>query len=132
MKKFLYLVLFSLALTVGAETPNEGAKAILDLVKSKNYTDLFKTRYAEWYKVEADKVEPQKAVESLSGKWEKQHDLMLSLYEQLSTAEYELSSIDSPQASETGEVATTTVTLGQKKIPYKLYKMKSGLWGFHQ
>ena len=132
MKKLLSLVLFSIALTAGAETPNEGAKTILDLVKAKNYADLFKTRYAEWYKVEAEKADPQAAVEKLSKRWEKQNATILSIYEQLSTAEYELGTMDNPQVSETGEVATATVTLGQKKIPFKFYKMKSGLWGFQQ
>ena len=63
--------------------------------------------------------------------FEKNYDMMVKLFEQLTSCEYELSKREKPQKTETGDIASGTVLLGEKKIPYRLYKMKSGLWGFH-
>lgn len=119
--------------TVGvfAETPKEGAAAILQLVTDRNYSVLFQQRYCEWYKVEAEGVEPEKAINKLSSMWEKNHEMMVQLYKQLANADFELSKNEKPQETETGDVATATVLIGEKKVPYSLYKMKSGRWGFH-
>jgi hypothetical protein len=56
---------------------------------------------------------------------------MKQIYTQLAEAEFELSEREKPQVSETGETATATVKMGEKERPFKLYKMKNGLWGFH-
>ncbi len=116
---------------VKSETPQEGATAIGDLLKKRDYSTLFQQRYSEWHKVEAQGANPEVAIKKLSAAWEKNHDMLVKLFEQLTTAEYTLSKNDMPQKTETGDVATANVSLGEKKIPYRLYKMKNGLWGFH-
>lgn len=129
------MLLFAMTLlwapSAAAETPQEGAKAILTLLKERNYTDLFQKRYSEWYKAEAEGMKPEAAIERLSARWEKNHDMMVKLYEQLASSEFELSKNEMPQETETGDIATAMVSIGEKKVPYCLYKMKSGLWGFH-
>jgi len=114
-----------------AETPQEGAATMFKLLKERNYSELFQQRYAEWYKVAAEGREPAEAIKQLSSVWERNYDMMVSLYEQLAGAEYEMGKTDAPQQTETGETATGSVSIGGKTIPYTLYKMKSGLWGFH-
>jgi hypothetical protein len=116
---------------VVAETPQEGAMAILKLLEERDYDSLFKKRYSEWYKVEAEGKNPEEAIQKLSSIWERNHDKMVNLFEQLAHAEYELSRIGSPLITETGAVATGIISLEEKKVPYLLYEMKSGLWGFH-
>ena len=58
--------------------------------------------------------------------------MLLSVFKQLASAEFTLSKSDTPNQQETGDVATATITLNGKDIPYQLFKMKNGLWGFHQ
>ena len=132
MKRILSLILLTLtAVVANAETPQEAAKAIHDLIQAENYAELFPTRYSEWHKVEAEGVAPEKAIERLSAMFKKQREPMLSIYSQLAEAEFELSTKEKPQVSETGNIATATVKFGEREIPFKLYEMKSGLWGFH-
>ncbi len=131
MKRILAVWVMCCALGVAAEPPQEGSKAMLKMLKERNYDALFKQRYSEWYKVEAEGKNSDEAIQKLSSIWEKNYDMMVSLFEQLAGAEYELSKNENPQISETGDVATATVSIGEKKVPYPLYKMKSGLWGFH-
>ena len=131
MKQIILLISLFTALSLNAETPQEGAKAICELVKAQNYSELFTTRYSEWYKVENEGIPADKAIAQLSRGYKKQHEMILSVYTQLAEAEFELSERAKPQVSETGEIATATVKLGEKERPFKLYKMKNGLWGFH-
>ncbi len=113
------------------ETPQRGARAIGDLLKARDYSTLFQERYCEWYKVEAQGMAPDAAIKKLSARHETQHDLLVALFDQLSAAEFTLSRSDTPQETETGDVATATVTLEGRDIPSRLYKMKNGRWGFH-
>ena len=131
MNRILVVLVMCCALGAVAETPQEGSKAILEMLKERNYDELFKQRYSEWYKVEAEGKKPDEAIQKLSAIWERNYGTMINLFEQLADAEYELSRNENPQRSETGDVATGTVSLGEKKMPYPLYKLKSGLWGFH-
>ena len=104
---------------------------MLELVKERNYTVIFTERYAEWHKVEDAKRRPEEAVQKLSSGWELNRDMILSIFKQLSKSKFELGTNPDPQESETGEIATTYVIIGDRKIPYTLYKLKSGVWGFH-
>ena len=131
MKKLIVFLSFIAALALNAETPQEGAKAIYELIKAENYAELFPTRYSEWYKVENEGIASDKAIAQLSRGYQKNHEMILSIYRQLAEAEFELSQREKPQVSETGEIATATVKMGEKERPFKLYKMKNGLWGFH-
>ncbi|MCP4352675.1 MAG: hypothetical protein GY795_45045 [Desulfobacterales bacterium] len=132
MKRIIiFVIVMFCALEAAAETPQEGATAILKLLKGRNYSDLFQQRYSEWHKVEARGIKPEEAVKKLSAMWEKNYDMLVKLFEQLAKAEFELTKREKPQKTETGDIATATVTIGEKKIPYRLYKMKNGLWGFH-
>lgn len=131
MRKWIVALILLSALSVVAETPQEGAAAILSLLKERNYTELFTTRYTEWYKAEAEGVPQEAAVKKLSSLMERGYDQMVEVFTGLSTAEFEFSTYDLVQQTETGETATATVILGEKQIPYTLYKMKNGLWGFH-
>ena len=131
MKRTLIALVMCGAFGATAETPQEGATAILKLLKDRNYTDLFSQRYSEWHKVEASGKTPEEAVKKLSALWERNYDMMVTLFEQLSKAEYKLSKSEIQQKSETGDMATGTVSIGDKTIPYRLYKMKNGRWGFH-
>lgn len=131
MKQILVAILMCCALGAAAETPKEGAVTMLKLLKERNYNDLFQQRYAEWYKVEAEGKETAEAIKKLSSMWERNYDMMVKLFEQLASAEYDISTTDNPLQSETGDVATATVSIGGKSVTYRLYKMKNGLWGFH-
>lgn len=135
MMKRIIVIVFAIvmfcALEVAAETPQEGATAILKMLKARNYSDLFQQRYSEWHKVEAEGVKPEVAIKKLSTIWEKNYDMLVKLFEKLSNAQFKITKNDNPQKTETGDIATSTVTIGEKKIPYRLYKMKNGLWGFH-
>lgn len=131
MKRILASIVLCCVLGVSAETPQEGSTAIFNLLKERNYDALFQQRYTEWYKVAAEGNSSDEAIQKLSSIWERNYDVMLNLFEQLSSAEYELSKNENPQETETGDVATGTVSLGEKQIPYTLYKMKNDLWGFH-
>ena len=131
MKQIILFCSLLGALTLNAETPQEGAKAIYELIKAENYTELFPSRYSEWYKVENEGIASDKAIARLSRGYQKNHEMILSIYTQLAEAEFELSQRENPQISETGEIATATVKMGEKERPFKLYKMKNGRWGFH-
>lgn len=113
------------------ETPQDGAAAISDLLQKRDYSTLFQERYSEWHKVEAEGVEPEVAIKKLSAMWEKQHDMLASVFKQLASAEFALSKSEMPQKTETGDVATANVSVNGKDIAYRLYRMKNGLWGFH-
>ncbi|MEX0326767.1 MAG: hypothetical protein AB3N33_11840 [Puniceicoccaceae bacterium] len=125
-------LLFSSSLMAETETPNQAAAAILSLLEEKNYDSIFTTRYTEWYKVEAAGVEPAVALEKFSKRWEKQYDMLISVYQQLKDAEFQFESSEIKQPGETGRVAVTTVKLGEKELPFKLFEMENGTWGFHQ
>jgi hypothetical protein len=119
------------AVTAAAETPKEGAAEILKLLADKNYTELFPARYTEWYKTEEDGAEPEVAVEKLAGMWEKNYAMMTELFTQLTEADFVITQDEQHQKTETGDVATATVTIGGQEVPYRLFKMNNGLWGFH-
>jgi len=134
MKKLIPLITFALvflvALTAQAETPQEASKAILMLLEQKDYDELFRTRYSELHKAEKEgKVD--EAIKTLSGYWDKNHQTMIGLFEQLSNGHFTISKHDYAQITETGQKATCQVTIGGKIIPYSLYEMKTGRWGFH-
>jgi hypothetical protein len=131
MNKFILLLSLFTVLSVHAETPKEGATAICELIKAENYTELFPSRYSEWYKIENEGIAPEQAIAQLSRGYQKQHEMILDVYSQLADAKFEISERENPQKSETGKVATATVTIGDKQRPFKLYEMKNGLWGFH-
>ena len=113
-----------------AESPQEASSTILKLLKDKNYSDLFQQRFTEWYKAEAEGIETQTAIKKLTPRWEKNHGIMVNLFEQLSQSEFTLTKDEKYLKTETGDVATAKVTIQGKEIPYRLYKMKNGLWGF--
>ncbi|MEX0330721.1 MAG: hypothetical protein AB3N64_04795 [Puniceicoccaceae bacterium] len=125
-------LLFSSTLMAEAETPNEAAAAILSLLEEKDYEAIFTTRYTEWYKVEAAGVDPAAAVEKFSKRWERQYDMLISVYQQLKDAEFQLTTSEIKQQGETGRVAVANVKLGDKDLPFKLFEVEDGTWGFHQ
>lgn len=131
MKTVLSLLFLLAAVTAYAETPQEAAKAIHKLIQTENYNELFPTRYAEWHKVAAEGEAADKAIEKLSGMFKKQREPLLTIYSQLTKAKFEFSQNENPQVSETGKVATAIVKFGEREVPFKLYEMKTGLWGFH-
>ncbi len=124
------LTLFCSAI-LHAETPNEGAAVIRDLIKEKKYEVLFPSRYSEWHKTEKEGLGKDEAVAKLSKMFEKRHEAFVSIYDQLAAAEFTISERENPQEGETGKVASTTIKLGSREVPFKLYEMKDGTWGFH-
>ncbi|HEY5653437.1 MAG TPA: hypothetical protein VIR63_03600 [Pontiella sp.] len=113
------------------ETPQAAAAVISELLQQRNYSTLFQERYSEWHKVEAEGVPPEVAISKLTALFEKQHDTLVDVYNQLAKAEFTINQNDIPQKTETGDVASATISLNGENIPYRLYKMKTGLWGFH-
>ena len=113
------------------ETPQSAAEAISALLSNRDYSTLFQERYSEWHKVEAEGVEPEVAIKRLSAMWEKQHDMLVKVFDQLASSEFTLSKSEMPQKTETGDVATATISINGKDMSYSLYKMNNGLWGFH-
>lgn len=124
------IIVFCCAMKAAAETPQEGAAVILNLLEGRNYSDLFQQRYSDWYKVEAEGVEPEAAIKKLSGFMEKNYDTLIILFENLAHTEFEISTREKSRETEAGDVATATIAIDGKEIPYRLYKMKNGLWGF--
>jgi hypothetical protein len=120
------------ALLLQAETPQAAARAIHQLIQAENYAELFPTRYSEWYKFEQQGIARDQAIAQLARGFQAQRALILSVYSQLAKAEFELRQRDNPQISENGKIATASVKLGDKEMPFTLYQMKNGLWGFHQ
>jgi hypothetical protein len=132
MKTFLFLALLFISAVARAETPNDAAKVILELVTSENYSDLARNRYAEWYKAELEKTDAEEAIARLSAIWKKRREVLLSAYTQLTTAEFTLGQTATPLPSETGETATAKMTMGTKTVNFTFYRMKTGVWGFRQ
>lgn len=132
MRQIVLLCALLAALFARAETPQAGAQAIHALILAENYVELFTTRYSEWYKVEQQGMDPDRAIAQLTRGYQAQRELLLSVYAQLSEAQFALSQSAHPQTSENGSIATATVQLGDRHIPIKLYQMQNGLWGFHQ
>lgn len=120
------------ALLLQAETPQAAARAIHQLIQAENYVELFPARYTEWYKFEQQGIAQDQAIAQLARGFQGQRALILSVYSQLAKAEFKLSQRDNPQISENGKIATASVRLRDKEIPFTLYQMKNGLWGFHQ
>jgi hypothetical protein len=114
-----------------SETPSEAASTIGTLLKNRDYTTLFQERYSEWHKVETEGIEPEAAIAKLSGMFEKNHEMLVAMYDQLATADYAFSQNEMPQTSETGEIATATISVNGRELSVKLYKMTNGRWGFH-
>lgn len=135
MKAILLHLTIAVSLICGsalyAETPKEGAKAIHALLEAKSYHTLFTTRYSEWHKVAKEGVKAEDAVAKLAGMFEKKSELFLDLYKQLAAADFEMGRNEHAQESETGNTATAKVRLGGREIPFTLYEMKDGSWGFH-
>ena len=132
MKTLLTLILsLGFAASLHAETPQEGAKAIRALIEAKKYEELFKTRYSEWHKVAKAGVSEEEAIVKMSKRFDLQHKVMMDLYGVLSTAKFEMGKAEIVQESETGKTATAKVKIGDKEIPFTLYEMKNGKWGFH-
>jgi hypothetical protein len=130
----IFALLFGVfgALLLQAETPQAAARAIHQLIQAENYAELFPTRYSEWYKFEQQDIARDQAIAQLARGFQAQRELILSVYSQLAKAEFELRQRDNPQISENGKIATASVKLGDKEMPFTLYQMKNGLWGFHQ
>ncbi len=114
-----------------AETPKDGAAAILKLLKDRSYSELFQKRYSEFYKAEAQGMKPEQAVEKLTEVFNKNYDRLLKQYEAMAKADFTIEKNPAPQQTETDEIATATVQIGETKTPCRLYKMKTGGWGFH-
>ena len=130
LRIFLTLMVLSAA-SVYAETPNEGAAAIRDLIQEKNYKVLFPSRYREWSKIEKEGVDKDDAIVKLSKMFDKKHEVLLSVYAQLQDAKFTISEKENPQISETGKIAVARIKIGSKEVPFKLYEMKNKTWGFH-
>lgn len=131
MKKLMVAFLFSLfAMSVQAETPQQASQAILKLLKANDFETLFRTRYTELHKAKTPEEE-KKVIEVLSGYWKKDIKMIVSVFEQLSGAEFKISKHEHAQKTETGRKAEAPVKIGDKEGKYQLYEMKSGLWGFH-
>ena len=130
-KRLILILCLFCAVALSAETPREGAKAIHKLIKDRDYSELFQTRYSEWFTLEDANKRPEEAIEKLGSVWELNRDVVLSIFKQLSKADFEISENPNPLENETGEVATADVQIGQREVPYKLYKMTNGLWAFH-
>lgn len=128
MKRSLAVLLIWGALSTAAETPQEAATTILNLLKERNYEALFQQRYSQWHRVKAEGGDA--AITKLSAVWERDYDKALLLFQQLSTADYKLGKSERPRTGETGEIATATVSIDGEALPYQLFRMKSGLWGF--
>ena len=131
MKKVIIALLIAMfTLSANAETPNEASKAILELIKKKDYESIVRKRYSEIHKAKTEE-EVKRVIDMLSKRWGKDNQIVISIFEQLSTAKFTTSKNNNPQKTETGRIATASFKLGDKTIPYKLYEMKNGLWGFH-
>lgn len=105
-----------------AETPQEAAKAIYTLIETENYNELFTTRYNEWHKFEQQEIPETAAVELLAKGFKQNRETILAIYQQLMTAEFTHGTNPQAQYQETGETATAQVAIGERTVPFKLFK----------
>ena len=128
----IFTLLFFIAGSVFAETPKEAAKALKALYEAKDFEKLVKERYTELHKAKNDK-DVQKIIDMISGQFsnEKNLKMILTIYDQLINTEPTIEEKANPQKSESGKVAVFKVKFGDKELPFKLYEMKNGKWGFH-
>ena len=119
------LLTITIALLCGvslqAETPQEGAKAIHALIEAKEYETLFTTRYTEFHKLKKAGLNQEEAVVKMSTRFDRQHEVMMDLFGFLSTAKFDMGKLEVVLESETGKTATAKVKIGQEMIPYTLY-----------
>lgn len=131
-KSIIFLLLLFIAGSSFAETPKEAAKALRALYESKNFDKLVKERYTELHKAKSDK-DVQKIIDMISGQFsnDKNLKMILGIYDQILNTEPTIKENSQPQKSESGKVAIFKVKFGDREIPFKLYQMKNGKWGFH-
>lgn len=125
------LVVFALLVTPafgGGESPQDAAKAIATLFKTKDFERIVKERYTEIYKAEkAGKVDD--LVKKFSKRYSNESKLksMVQFFESLQRIEPTIAKNPAPRVTETDKMAVFQTSKGE----YKLYLQKSGKWGFH-
>lgn len=134
MKKIILMLIVGVFLAVQAytETPKEGLKAIIKLYKSQDFEKLVKERYSELHKAKNEK-DVQKVIEMLKKRFsqEKKREQMISFLESALKSPPKEIKNEKPQKTESGNIAKFKIEMKGRTIEYKLYKMKTGLWGFH-
>ncbi|NQZ68989.1 MAG: hypothetical protein HRT89_13075 [Lentisphaeria bacterium] len=126
------MVSFQVQAKEKAETAEDGLKNIIALYKAKDFSTLIKTRYTEIHKTKS-KEDIDKLVAMFTKRFGNEAKLnqIIGFLESAAKAKAKLIKEEKPQKTETGNVAVFKAKLGEKEIDYKLYKMKTGLWGFH-
>jgi hypothetical protein len=127
----LFLLLLLISTSIFAETPQEGLKEILNLYKTKNIDELVKKRYTELHKAKSE-TEVQQVIDMLTRQVtnEKSQKRLTDFFESILNVEPVISKQDPKyiQETETGDLAKFKAPSGRT---YRLFKMKTGLWGFH-
>ncbi len=138
MKKSIILLVFSffilfLSVHTYAETPREGLKAIIELYKTKNFKKLVQERYSELERFGRTEDIVNKLTEIFRKRYSNDKLLArtVSFLERALKAKPLIVKREDPQKGETGDVAKFKVVLNSRTVEYRLYKMKTGLWGFH-
>lgn len=130
MKTVLLMIMF-ISSSIFAETPKEGIAEILNLYKTKDVEKLVKERYTELHKAKTEK-EVKQVIDMLKGlvSDEKTLKRLTDFLSELQLVEPVLSKQDPKyiQETETGDIAKFKAKSGRS---YRLFKMKSGKWGFH-
>lgn len=102
------------------ETPAEGIASIIALYEARDFSTLFRTRYAEINKAESEE-QIQSLIDRFALRFESDEALDAAIATYTSVLEL------TPELSEDGAVATFQLDEGF----IKLSKMANGTWGFH-
>ena len=124
--------LFFCSLSVSAETAIEGLKEIKALYEAKNFEKLIKERYSEIHKAKDD-AEVEKIIGFMKKRFgnEKNLNMVLKIYEGAEKVEPVIMKNPSPNESEDENMAVFKIKFHGKELPFNLYQMKNGKWGFH-
>ena len=114
---------------VVAESAADGLKAIVHLYETKDYDKLVRERYAEIHKAKNEGEVKELIQMFIDGFGDRK--MFEAQVEKLKAALKSTPAVSdkgySPQMTETGETAVFKTDKGE----VRLYKLKSGKWGFH-
>lgn len=124
----LFAPLFSIA--AAAESPQEGLQAIIALHEAEDFSTLIKQRYPE-----LDKVTSEAKVAVLIERYTQRAagtparlQQTIAQYSRYLEAPVAMAKNPMPRSTETDSVAIFSLN---KKETMRLYKQKTGKWGFH-
>lgn len=124
----LLLLTFVSPSFASGETPKEALQVIIDLYKSSDFDTLIRKRYAEIHKAKSD-GDINKLIARHTKRFSNKKLLgkAIQFYESALRSTPRIITNKNPQITETDKMAEFPLD----KNVYKLYLLKTGVWGFH-